>query len=124
MPGSGKTPDAWSADAKSVVVIETAVLSEAELSEYCRSKALCSEQVRQWKADCLSGMQAHPQQVREQQAIRRKDKKRIKQLERDLNRKEKALAEVVALLVLRKKLNALWDDDEANSPHSQSSRLS
>jgi len=39
------------------------------------------------------------------------DKKRIRQLERELNRKEKALAEAAALLVLRKKLNAYWGDD-------------
>jgi hypothetical protein len=42
----------------------------------------------------------------------RQDKKRIKQLERELRRKEKALAETAALLVLRKKLNALWDENE------------
>ena len=41
------------------------------------------------------------------------DKKRIKALERELRRKEKALAEAAALLVLRKKLNALWAENEA-----------
>lgn len=42
---------------------------------------------------------------RQQQA----DRKKIKKLERELNRKEKALAETAALLVLRKKLDALWE---------------
>ncbi|MBB3063669.1 hypothetical protein FHS09_004534 [Microbulbifer rhizosphaerae] len=41
----------------------------------------------------------------------RRAKKRIKELEKDLHRKEKALAETTALLVLRKKLNALWGED-------------
>ena len=43
------------------------------------------------------------------------DKNRIRELERELRRKDAALAETAALLVLRKKLNAYWgSDDEAN----------
>ena len=42
----------------------------------------------------------------------RDEKKRIKVLERDLQRKEKALAEAAALLVLRKKAEAIWGDGE------------
>ncbi len=45
----------------------------------------------------------------------REDKKRIKQLERELNRKEKALAEAAALLVLRKKLRAYYDEEDEDS---------
>ncbi len=44
--------------------------------------------------------------------IRQADEKRIKELERDLQRKEKALAETAALLVLRKKAQAIWGDAE------------
>lgn len=40
MPGSKKISDDWSAEAKLAVVIETSVLSESELSEYCRHKSL------------------------------------------------------------------------------------
>jgi len=43
---------------------------------------------------------------------RKKDKKRIKQLEVELRRKERALAETAALLVLRKTANAIWGEDE------------
>ncbi len=41
----------------------------------------------------------------------RADQKRIRELERELQRKDKALAEAAALLILRKKLNALWGSD-------------
>jgi hypothetical protein len=41
--------------------------------------------------------------------------KRVKELERELRRKEKALAEAAALLVLRKKANALWGDEDAST---------
>jgi hypothetical protein len=40
------------------------------------------------------------------------DKKRIRSLEKELNRKDKALAETAALLVLREKYNALWEIGE------------
>jgi transposase len=40
------------------------------------------------------------------------DAKRIKKLERELRRKEKALAEAAALLVLQKKVQAIWGDED------------
>ena len=94
------------------MVAETANLSESQLSEYCREKGLFPEQVKAWKAACLDGMASgEARQLRDQQS-RKQDRKRIRQLEKELNRKEKALAETAALLALRKKLNALWDDSE------------
>ena len=50
--------------------------------------------------------------TREQQKQAKEDKKRIRELEKDLNRKEKALAEAAALLILRKKAQAIWGDKE------------
>ena len=38
--------------------------------------------------------------------------KKIKALEKELIRKEKALAETAALLVLRKKAQAIWEESE------------
>lgn len=112
MPGSGKTSDHWSAEAKLAVVIETAILSESGLSEYCREKGLYPEQVREWKAACIQGQLSEAERRKQDREQAKKDKKRIKALERELNRKEKALAETAALLVLRKKLNALWGEKE------------
>lgn len=113
--GSDKTTKKWSAEAKLVVVIETATLSEIELSQYCREKGLYPEQVKEWKQACLDGQDASTQRVQSERAQAKTDKKRIRELERELNRKEKALAEAAALLVLRKKLNALWGDDNGDN---------
>jgi hypothetical protein len=66
--------------------------------------------VKAWKAACLAGQQSAKVQNQADRAQTKADKKRIRQLERELNRKEKALAEAAALLVLRKKLNAYWGD--------------
>ena len=48
--------------------------------------------------------------------------KTIKQLQRELNRKEKALAEAAALLVLEKKIQALWEDQEDEKSTSRSAK--
>lgn len=109
--GSGKRVSKWSAEAKLAVVVETAPLTEIELSAYCRAKGVYPEQVKAWRQACLDGQATAQQQAHQDQVRTKADKKRIRELERELHRKEKALAEAAALLVLRKKLNALWGDD-------------
>jgi transposase-like protein len=111
VPGSKPTSEHWSAEAKFATVLETASLNEAELSEYCRAKGLYVDQVKAWKADALRGFMSSREQELEAKRQRQADHKEIKQLKGELRRKEKALAETAALLVLRKKLNALWEND-------------
>ncbi len=101
-------PDSWAAEDKLAVVIETASLNEVQLSEYCRSKGLYPDQVEQWKVSALSGYQQSAQVKKEKLRNRQEDKKKIKRLEKQLQRKEKALAETAALLVLSKKCEAIW----------------
>ncbi len=55
---------------------------------------------------------AQPIKTRREREEEKAAKKRIKQLERELRRKDAALAETAALLVLRKKAEALWGKDE------------
>ena len=112
MPGPNNTSDEWSGEAKFAVVVETAVLSEAELSQYCREKGLYPDQVKGWKQDCLEGFNSNPERQRETAKQSRADKKQIRQLEKELSRKEKALAEAAALLVLRKKLKAFYGEGQ------------
>ena len=111
MPGPSKTSEDWSSESKLAVVVETAALTEAELSQYCREKGLYPEQVKAWKQDCLNGFGLSPERKREELKQSKKDKKRVRQLEKELHRKEKALAEAAALLVLRKKLNAFYGEE-------------
>lgn len=111
VPGNKPTPDQWSPETKLAVVIETGSMNEAELSEYCRAKGLYVEQVKAWKADSLKGFASSREQELEAKQQRKADRKEIKQLKRELRQKEKALAETAALLVLRKKLDAFWEND-------------
>ena len=112
MPGDGKNPEGWSSEDKFAVVLETTPLNGAELGEYCRRKGLYPEQIAAWRAACLSANANAAEQAREQRQQSREDSRRIRQLEKELQRKEKALAEAAALLVLRKKAQAIWGDQE------------
>lgn len=110
VPGSGKaSPESWSGEAKFAVVLETAGMNASEVGEYCRSKGLYPEQVARWKQACIAGAGTGKQTGNESLKHARKQ---IRQLEKDLRRKEKALAESAALLILQKKFNALWEDAE------------
>ena len=112
LPGNKQNPESWTATDKLAVVIETASMNEAQLGEYCRNKGLYPEQISQWKAFAISGYQRSKQVEREKFRNRQKDKKKIQSLESELQRKEKALAETAALLVLSKKLEAIWGESE------------
>ncbi len=111
VPGPSKTSENWSSEAKFAVVVETATLSEAELGQYCREKGLYPEQVKGWKQDCLDGFSSNPERKRQELKQTKADRTRVRQLEKELRRKEKALAEAAALLVLRKKLNAFYAEE-------------
>lgn len=112
VPSNNKKSEDWTAEDKLAVVIETASLNEIQLSEYCRNKGLYKEQIDQWKIAALSGYKNSTQMKRTQSQYRREDKQKIHKLERELNRKEKALAETAALLVLSKKWEAIWGENK------------
>ena len=112
VPGDGKNPSQWAAEDKFAVLMETATMNTTELSEYCRKKGLYAEELQQWKADFIAGS-SRPAESRQAAAVsQRKDKKRIQKLEKELRRKDKALAETAALLVLSKKAAAIWGERE------------
>lgn len=112
VPGSKPTTDSWSAEAKLAVVIETSIMTESELSQYGREKGLYPDQIKAWKQDSLEGFAISPERERGAATQAKADKKQIKQLKKELHRKEKALAEAAALLVLRKKLDAFYQEDQ------------
>jgi transposase-like protein len=107
-----KKHEKLSAARKLTMVAETAGLNEAELSEYCRKKGLYPEQVKRWRAQAeqaMSGTMVSGKEHREAMKVERSQREK---LERELRRKEKALAETAALLTLRKKAAAIWGEAE------------
>jgi hypothetical protein len=113
MPSSGNNPQKGDGAVKFRVVLETAALNEAELSAYCREKGIYPSDVKEWQEVCAMANTSDKAQRKAIRDARQADAKRIRELERELRRKDKALAETAALLVLRKKAVALWGEEES-----------
>lgn len=107
-----KSSSQWSPEQKLKALIETASLSESELGVYLRKEGLFSAQLDEWRSEILSSLA-----LQKKAKAPKKDErdKKIKVLEREILRKDKALAETAALLILQKKAQILWglqDEDE------------
>lgn len=107
-----KSKDKWTSEDKFHVVIETASLTEEELAEYCRRKGLYVDEINSWKNQCLNANTVYTEDTKQIKQALKEEQQKIKDLQKELNRKDKALAETAALLVLRKKAQAIWGDSE------------
>ena len=87
-------------------------MNEADLAAYCRQRCLDAEQIQAWRTACEQANDWERASALRAGQASREERERIKELERDLARKEKALAEAAALLVLREKAAAVWGEGE------------
>ena len=113
LPDADAGPEGWSSRDKFAAVLETAALNDADLAEYCRKRGLCPAQIAAWRAACEQANDWDRASIARLGQATKNEKKRIKDLERELARKDRALAETAALLVLRKKAAAIWGDEDA-----------
>ena len=113
LPDGAAGPEGWSAADKFAAVLETATLSEAELGEYCRKRALYPQQIETWRSACEQANDWAGERARQSQAEQTELRRQVRALQRELQHKEKALAETAALLVLRKKAAAICGDEDA-----------
>lgn len=104
-PRKVKRPQDWLPEERLVALHESHGLANDSLHAWCREHGVFAHQLAQWKADFCH--QAKPVESREEARELRALKAENQRLERELNRKEKALAEAAALLVLQKKYRAL-----------------
>lgn len=111
-PGKDAVPDDWSTQDKFLIVVETASMNESELAEYARKKGLYVEQIKAWKDACMNANGGIAKEAAKLNRELKDSEKERKKLEKELQRKEKALAEAAALLVLSKKMNAIWEGRE------------
>ncbi len=104
-----KRPQDWDLEEKLNMVIACGSLDETGISELCREKGLYPHHIQQWKADFAKGTKdTKPTNKAESKQL----KTELKNLKKELRRKDKALAETAALLVLQKKVNAIWGSNE------------
>ena len=113
-------PDRLSSQDKFHLVVESAALNEQELGEFCRRRSVFPEQLASWREACTGANGLRP--GREDSADNRKLARRNAELESELRRMEKALAEAAALLMLQKKVRDLWAEPEGASSPSGSGR--
>ena len=102
---------AWTAAARLEAVITTAAMDEATKGAWCRQHGVFPAELDKWRTSATAAL-AEPEEARASPQATRQDKKRIKELERDLMRKDRALAETAALLVLSKKVAAIFNKGE------------
>ena len=110
LPSSELPAATWSAGQRLLALQQTHGLSDAEVHAWCREKGLFEHQLIAWRDAFCSGVAP---ESRESRLALRELQTRYEGLQRELRRKEKALAEAAALLVLQKKFQALWEDGEA-----------
>lgn len=111
-PGKDSSTDDWSTQDKFLVVVETAGLSESDLAEYARKKGLYVEQIKAWRDACMNANGGVAKEAARLNHELKESEKERKKLEKEIQRKDKALAEAAALLVLSKKARAIWGDPE------------
>lgn len=91
------------------LVLEAGTLTPATLGEFLRRHGIHEADLAAWREAALEGLgERHRTQPRGAGT----DTKRVRELERELRRKDKALAETAALLVLQKKVRAIWGDED------------
>ena len=87
----------WTAEAKLKAIVETAGLAEPELGLYLRREGLYSHQITAWRAEVIEHFETKPKVAKDARD------ETIRQLEREILRKDKALAEASALPFSKKK---------------------
>jgi len=107
VPETRKQPQEWSPEEKLRVVLEASALSEGELGAYLRSKGIHSAVLEEWRQQALAGLRGT-----ETASKLQTESREVRELKRELKRKDKALAETAALLVLKKKAQEIWGDED------------
>lgn len=110
-----KRPQDWTPGEKIAAVAEAAGLSDEELGAFLRQKGLHQAQLDAWRTAVVEALESKSPRPPKSSP----EKRRVRELEQELRRKEKALAETAALLVLKKKAQSIWgDEDESTSRRS------
>jgi transposase len=113
-------PKDQSPASKLQAVMDTLGKTEQEQSAYCRTQGIYYNHIEAWKQQILESLDAVSSisdkssnaKEKENKAANQRIQDEMKQLKNDLNRKDKALAELTALLILKKKADLLWGDSE------------
>jgi transposase len=111
-PRSPRRPEDWSPEERLRAVMEASRLSDDELGAFLRREGISEAVLGEWKAAALDGLGPQKKSI--------SDTRRVRELEKQLRRKDKALAEAAALLMLQKKVRTLLgEEDDDTGPKSE-----
>lgn len=106
-----KSPDDWTLEERFNMLQETTKLSEQKLGAYCRQKGIYTHQLNQWREEFMKPRDINKtKDMAEVKSLRTENRA----LKKELTRKDKALAEASALLILKKKADLLWGENGAD----------
>lgn len=110
--GSSKSNYDYSISDKFQHLIATASLDEVALGVYCREQGIYSFQLTEWKEEFMTPKDTEKQKsnLAELKTLRAENK----QLKQEVRRKDSALAEATALLILKKKAALIWGEPEVD----------
>ena len=115
VPASSRPPEQWSAADKLAAVIQAASLSGNDLGAFCRERGLYPRQLARWRQAAEDANGPSAPSMADQRELQRKNQELIREnrkLQRELEKKEKALSEAATLLMLSKKFNQIFQQDE------------
>lgn len=102
-------PKDWNREQRFEALLACAGLEGEALNTFCRERGLFTHHLQTWKQDFIKPLETdEPSSASRKAAKPLQDE--IVQLKKDLQRKEKALAEAAALLILQKKYHAFWEE--------------
>lgn len=111
-----KQPQDWTPEEKLQIVLEAAALSEGELGVFLRSRGIHEALLTEWRDQALAGLRGTEAASKLQT---QRETREMRELRRELKRKDKALAETAALIVLKKKAQEIWGaEDDDTDPKS------
>lgn len=108
-PGAGSKR---STEEKIRLLFAASGLEGEERGAFLRREGVHEAELAEWRSVLEAALEGAPSRAAARD--RADDRRQIQDLRRELNRKDKALAETAALLVLQKKVRAIWgagDDD-------------
>jgi transposase-like protein len=107
---SPQRPKDWSEEQKFKAIIDTKDMTEEERGAYCRKHGLYTYHLDEWNKQSMAGLNTRvPKEHKDEYKLLKAENKKLKS---DLMRKEKALAEATALLILKKKAHLIWGEGE------------
>ncbi len=111
-------PASWPPERRLQAIIDASGLDESQLGAFLRKEGLHQAQLTEWRAAATHALASSPNTKKS-----KANQKVIRSLRKELERKDKALAETAALLVLQGKARALWGGEGENTPRKNAKRL-